>query len=233
MVVKRSAAERLAEIAGELNERQRVYLLAVYDEDQSREANRRGPGGPPASTWRWVEYGAVGARFLDGGRWNLRRVLEARDLVSEGTGSTWSALETRGLVTTKREHTGLMDARSLRPILSLLVQMTTDGRKVARILRGEPLTKPRVEKPLSLSALRLVAYGQRNPGTEFDWSAPWTGRFAPDYLMMLAVARGLISRGLLAGEPPHRLRITPAGLALDVEAQPNWKPLREWTEVPL
>jgi hypothetical protein len=44
--------------------------------------------------------------------------------------------------------------------------------------------------------------------------------------MMLGIARGLIRRGLLAGEAPHSLRITEAGMKVDVVSEPNWKPMR-------
>ena len=227
-MAKQSAADRLAQIAAALNERQRAYLLAAYDEDQRREDLHRGPGGRPASEWRWIEYGAVGTKILDTG-WNLRRVLEGQGLVSNGTGATWSALEGRALVKLRHARTGLMDARTGRHIVALMVQMTTDGRKVARLLRGQLLTKPKQEKPLSLSALRLIEFGQKNPDAEFEWCAPWSG-YVPDFLVMRGIAAGLVKRGLLAGEPPYRLRITDAGKAFDVTAEPNWKPMRVWSE---
>lgn len=214
----------LQAIAADLNERQRSYLLAAYIEDQRREAGNRGPGGLPAREYRWIEYGPVGAKWLDNpGAFLLRRELERAGLVSQGTGSTWSALVERGLLTTKRAHTGFYDARTGRSILSLLVRLTTDGRKVARIIKGEPLTKPKPVKTLSLSALRLIAYGQAHPQDSFDVHAPW-GMCPLDYLTSLGICRGLIKRGLLAGDPPHNLRITPEGMALDVTKEVNWKP---------
>ncbi|WP_430912183.1 hypothetical protein [Methylobacterium sp. sgz302541] len=216
-------------VAAMLNERQRSYLLAAYDEDQTREATHCGPGGPPAGRWRWIEYGPVGAKWLDGpGSRLLRAKLAESGMVSQGTGATWAALAERGLLTTRYEHTGLIDTRSRRAIRSLMVRLTTDGRKVARLLRGEPLTRPRSKepKPLSLSALRLVAYGQQHPGEAFDFHAPW-GVCPLDYLVVLGICRGLVKRGLLAGDPPTRLRITEAGSVLDVTQEPNWKPLRQ------
>ena len=222
-----AGAAILQTIASGLNARQRAYLLAAYDEDQAREARQAGPGGPPARRWRWIEYGPVGAKWLDGAGSRLLRVkLAESGLVSQGTGATWAALAERGLLTTRYENTGLIDARSQRPIKSLMVRLTTDGRKVARLLRGEPPTRPlsRAAKPLSLSALRLVAYGQHHPEETFDFHAPW-GICPVDYLVMLGICRGLVKRGLLAGDPPTRLRITPAGAALDVMREPNWKPL--------
>ncbi len=217
----------LRAITDRLNGRQRAYLLAVYGEDQLREAANKGRmGAPPARTWRWIEYGPVGARFLDSHTaFLLRRELERRDLVDQGTGATWAALVAAGLVETRHAHTGFADRRTGRPILSLLVKMTTTGRKVARILKGEPLTRPKADKPLSLAALRLIAHGQRHPDMDFHFADPWD--ICPlDHLVMRGICLGLIKRGLLAGEFPDQLRITPTGQALDVTKQPNWKPLR-------
>ncbi|MGN7126750.1 hypothetical protein [Methylorubrum thiocyanatum] len=222
-----AGAAALAGIATGLNERQRAYLLAAYDEDQAREATHGRPGGPPARQWRWIEYGPVGHTWFDGaGSRLLRAKLAESGMVSQGTGATWAALAERGLLSTRYAHTGLIDTRSRRPIRPLMVRLTTDGRKVARLLRGEPPTRPRSRdsKPLSLSALRLLAYGQQHPEEAFDFHAPWA--MCPvDYLVMLGICRGLVKRGLLAGDPPTRLRITSAGSALDVTHEPNWRPL--------
>jgi hypothetical protein len=219
-----ASAAALQRIAADLNARQRAYLLAAYDEDQRREARNRGPGGRPAGEYRWIEYGPVGAKWLDNpGAFLLRHGLERAGLVSRGTGATWAALEERGLLTTTHTHTGFCDATTGRPIVSLLVRLTTDGRKTARILKGEPLTRPKQVKPLSLSALRLIAYGQAHPEDSFDVHAPW-GICPLDYLTALGICRGLIKRGLLAGDAPHRLMITDDGLMLDVTKEPNWRP---------
>lgn len=213
--------------ADALNPRQRAYLLAAYGEDQAREAARRGRiGGPPASVWRWIEYGPIGVRHFDGSDPSLlRNALEREGLVDSGTGATWASLAARRLVETRREDTGFIDRRTLRPIRSLSVKLTADGRRVARLLRGEPPSRPKGDKPLSLSALRLIAYGQAHPGEVFEWCSPWDWR-PPEYVMMLGVAKGLVRRGLLEGEPPHALRITEAGLGLDLASEPNWKPMR-------
>ncbi len=225
---KGTAAESLAaDLAAALSERQRAYLLAVYEEDQIREAARRGPRALSENHWRWIEYGPIGAKWSD--RWSatpLRRELDGAGLVDLETGATWLALVARGLVETKHAHTGFADALGSRPVLSLLVQMTADGRPVARAIKGDPLTATKPGKDLSLSALRLIAFGQRHPDREFEWLSPWEGALhAPDYLMMLAVARDLIKRGLLAGEAPHGLRIADAGKVFDVTQEPNWRPL--------
>jgi len=218
----------LVTVAEGLNERQRTYLLVAYERDQLRAASNQGPRSRPASEWRWIEYGAIGARQMDArGAGLLRETLEEAGFVDQGSGATWAALEERSLLTTKRANTGLIDARSRRPILSLMIRLTTDGRKVARVLRGEPLTRSGRDpgKPLSLSALRLLDYGQRHPGQEFDFHAPW-GTCPLEYLAAIGICRGLVTRGLLSGEAPFNMTITPEGQALDVTQQPAWKPRR-------
>lgn len=212
-------------VAEDLNSRQRAYLLAAYAEDQAKEvAKRKRIGGPPACEWRWIEYGPVGVRLFDGSNPHLlRNVLEREGLVDSGAGSTWASLVARKLVETKQEEIGFIDRRTRQAIRTLMVRLTLDGRKVARILRGEPTLKPKAARPLSLSALRLIEYGQQHPNEEFEWCSPWDWR-PPDYVTTLSVARGLISRGLLSGEVPHSLRITEAGLKLDVASEPSWKP---------
>lgn len=128
-------------------------------------------------------------------------------------------------MTTAYEHTGLIDRRSRRAIQSLMVRLTTDGRKVARLLRGESLTRPKSKetKPLSLTALRLIAYGQQHPEEVFNYHALW-GVYPTNYLVMLAISRGLVKRGLLTGDLKSGLKIAPAGAALDVTKEPKWKP---------
>jgi hypothetical protein len=106
-----------------LNERQQRYLQAVYEVDRVLETNVKLAGArgrwnsTPASQWRWMPYNAAGAALL-------RRIQEAgyRD---EGTGSTFAALERRGLVLCKYEP-GSIGA----PIL--FVQITKAGRKLVR-----------------------------------------------------------------------------------------------------
>lgn len=204
---KPSAAARLAVIAAQLNARQRAYLLAAYDIDQAREAEHRGPDAAPARVWRWIEYGPDALRdWLGDGP--LRAALQAQDLVDSGAGATWSALAGHGLIEREYRDTPLHVRRWNHTVQVLYVRMTSDGRKVARLLRGEPATRPRAPggKPLTLTALRLIAYGQAHPSETFDWQAPWAESYwLPDYLMARGVCQGLVTRGLLAGDVPSRL----------------------------
>lgn len=120
-----------------LNERQRSYLLTVYAEDQLREiANKGRPGAPPASRWRWIEFGPVGGEFTDNPAvYLLRRPLEHAGLIDQKTVATWNTLAGHGLMLFRHAHTGFTDVGSGRPVLSLMVRMTTDGRKVARLIK--------------------------------------------------------------------------------------------------
>jgi len=106
-----------------LNKRQQTYLQAVYEVDQAIEASRRhwAARGRWSSTkaaeWRWMPYNAVGAALL-------RKIQEA-GYQDRGTGSTFAALERRGLVLCKYEPGSLGG-----PILC--VQITKAGRRLVR-----------------------------------------------------------------------------------------------------
>jgi hypothetical protein len=85
----------------DLNKRQQTYLQAVYEVDQAKEADMKWLGSQgrwtntPASEWRWMPYNAAGAALL-------RKIKDAGS-VDQGTGSTFEALERRGLVLCKYE----------------------------------------------------------------------------------------------------------------------------------
>lgn len=131
-----------------LNDRQRHYLLAAYALDQEAEQDRirlfaRGlleEARVSASVWRWIPYG----------RWQhlpgrpatpLRQALDAA-LVSAGTGSTWKALASRGLV--EVEDRVIEIPGSPETYVLPHVRMTPAGRKLVRQLTGEarPAAKP-------------------------------------------------------------------------------------------
>lgn len=106
-----------------LNKRQQTYLQSVYELDQITEADikyaaTRGRWTRrSAREWRWMPYNAADAALM-------RRIQNAgyRD---EGTGSTFAALERRGLVLTKYEADPL-------GFSILFVQITKAGRKLVR-----------------------------------------------------------------------------------------------------
>lgn len=107
----------------DLNGRQQQYLQAVYEVDQAKEGVIKGAGArgrwnsTPASEWRWMVYNASGAALL--------RKIEDAGYRDEGTGSTFAALDYRGLVLCKYEPGSLGG-----PIL--FVQITKAGRKLVR-----------------------------------------------------------------------------------------------------
>jgi hypothetical protein len=151
---------------GDLNERQQHYLQAIYETDQEQETEERGMwrrGGKPrpASAWRWIEYGT-----FYGIHTPLKMKIFLRNLQDEGTGSTFNALEQRGLITCKytwkRKNGEQVDERLL------MVQITKEGRKVVRAATGE-----QSKKALPTGTLR-----------EWHWRAmveAWKGR--PDGVM--------------------------------------------------
>jgi hypothetical protein len=107
----------------DLNERQQQYMQAVFEVDQAQEAYMKWLGSQgrwtntPASEWRWMPYNASGAALL-------QKIKDA-GYVDQGTGSTFEALERRGLVLCKYEPGSLGG-----PIL--FVQITKAGRKLVR-----------------------------------------------------------------------------------------------------
>ena len=117
-----------------LNKRQQEYLQAVYEVDQEQEAGEgrawtRGRQSLPAREWRWVEYGTFyGIHTL------LKMKIFLRNLQDEETGSTFEALERRGLITCKytwkRKNGEQVDERLL------MVQITKEGRKLVRSATG-------------------------------------------------------------------------------------------------
>ncbi|MET8006263.1 hypothetical protein [Nonomuraea glycinis] len=89
-----------------LNERQRVYMAVFYRADQDNERHWKGAWGrgedaPPASEWRWLEYGNVGNSLAPLGKLQLR--LESRGVRDPGSGSTLETLEGRGLIQTRQK----------------------------------------------------------------------------------------------------------------------------------
>lgn len=121
----------------DLNERQVIYLKAIYAEDQAAEKHEawrwnQGQGKRPADEWRWLLYAD-----LAGGLTPLKRQLEREGLVDAGTGSTFSALERRGLINHRERYEPHI--ASLEPLTS--VRLTRKGRALARKLLGESAPK--------------------------------------------------------------------------------------------
>jgi hypothetical protein len=116
----------------DLNERQRTYLLALYQCDQveekfQRSARTHGSRSRPAEEWRWLFYGEY-----DSGPSPLKRSLLNTGVVDRGAGATFEALRSRGLVLLRRSRE---PHRGDPPIV--YVRVTTAGRKLVRESTGE------------------------------------------------------------------------------------------------
>jgi DNA-binding PadR family transcriptional regulator len=121
----------------DLNERQLIYLKAIYAEDQAAERHEawrwnHGYSKRPADEWRWLLYAD-----LAGGATPLKRQLEREGVVDAGTGSTFSALERRGLIDHRERYESHI--ASIEPLTS--VRLTRKGRAEARKLLGESAPK--------------------------------------------------------------------------------------------
>lgn len=102
-----------------LNERQQKYMKIIFEFDQMQECNEKlradmDKYSLPADQWRWIEYAD---QYVGHTRFKQRFVIE--DLVDHGTGSTFDALENRGLILVKYD-------------VSLYVRLTTKGRRMMR-----------------------------------------------------------------------------------------------------
>jgi hypothetical protein len=124
---------------GDLNKRQQDYLTAVYEIDHAQEDNIKAAAArgrwnsTPASVWRWMPYNAAGASLLD--------KVESMGYRDRGTGSTFAALERRGLILCRYE-------RDVLGIPILFVQITKAGRKLVRDALG--LKAPKALPPGTL-----------------------------------------------------------------------------------
>jgi hypothetical protein len=149
-------------------------LQALYAADQAEEASHRQTAAEgyfsrtPASEWRWMMYGPVAPPSP------LYSALRDAGLVDPGTGSTWQALEARGLCQCRY----VPDAFGVQ---LLQVQITKLRRKVIRMATGEQrpkqLPKGTLRERQWAALVRLYQAGdagepsddlQYGPGS-FDW----------------------------------------------------------------
>lgn len=133
-----------------LNTRQQKYLRIIYSIDQEAEQVQKlrwckGSDREPASEWRWIFYGDI-----DGHPSRCKNFLLRENLVDQGTGSTFNALE----------HRGLIESRGAVP--SLHVKMTRLGRQVIRAGKNEQRPQsPRTPKGmLSAKAWQALVYAR-------------------------------------------------------------------------
>lgn len=212
--------------SGDLNERQRRYLLAAYETDQAyEEAHKRAFGRGdydesrrPASDWRAMAFGVL---YGIGGAVPTMLRNECKD-VDEGSGSTWAALERRGLLTVKDREVRFHPGQHLPHIT-----LTTKGRKLARELKGEKApTKQKGE--VSRSTWKALAAGWKagEAGLWDDRGGDWYGGISGDIWLLLTRSTkqreqwfSEVQRRAHEGEPAsfggyrYGVKITPAGVA--------------------
>jgi len=198
----------------QLNKRQTVYLLALYDLDQAAERKDKsswahGDRPCPASEWRWVEYGLEGAPRMFKYDPPLRKHLKDERLVDQGVGSTWSKLADQGLIL--RQYRQQRFGRTLWDVL--YVQITRKGRVMARELLGEPSVRSG-QKPLSKGAWRVLCHLVQSENKKVFMPNVWhaTNMRVPEPIICKMISNSLKSRGLVEVDDHYdNLRLTQIG----------------------
>jgi hypothetical protein len=225
----------------DLNERQRQYMQAIYETDQEQEADergawKRGERRRPAHEWRWMEYGV-----FNGVGSTLYTKLYLRQLVDEGTGSTFNALEKRGFITCKYTHT----RRSGQKVFDvfLMLQITPAGRKLVREATGAKAYRPGAPGILREWHWRAMAeawkarpagvmaeYGSSGDYGRIGWNT-WlrlrdykAGALIEEYQTWTQVELTSSGRTWKESRPVYWLRLSPFGEQFYRE---NWQRYRE------
>ncbi|MFF1716524.1 hypothetical protein [Streptomyces sp. NPDC058268] len=150
-----------------LNERQRLYLTVLYDEDQAVEAERQQDAAngyydnTPASEWRWVDVVSPGAKLT-----SVQRRLTVHDVRDEGAGSTLQALQRHGLIEVREEIREGPRGRSK----TVSAKLTRAGRAAVRAGTKEAPRRRRGELG-QFAWERLVRLWKADPGTVSIWGA--------------------------------------------------------------
>lgn len=173
---------KAAQAWADLNERQQAYLRAIYEADQETERDRQSEGArgnwdnTPASVWRWRLY----ATLAPGGDTPLKHLIRVEKLIDEGTGSTFAALEKRGLVELKytSEGTPWESVIGKYEEWTVFVKLTTLGRAAARA--GDPDYKPTKKQSVGTLKERQwqaleAAYKAGDEGIKADGSFTYSG----------------------------------------------------------
>lgn len=160
-----------------LNERQQKYMLAIYQIDQANEAYERSEAAkgnffrPRADVWRWIFHGSYISPVAGKNDSELKAALRRLGMLDEGTGSTYAALEKRGLINTMDNLKHIFDERQIGLVDGwyAIVQITRKGRAVVRAsmpdYKPRPRTAPKpkpVPPPLpEISKMLREARGER------------------------------------------------------------------------
>ncbi|MGW6456534.1 hypothetical protein ACWF94_11525 [Streptomyces sp. NPDC055078] len=230
-------ASKAQTVWGELNDRQRTYLEAIFHEDEVREAAHRTESArtwsrTPARVWRRIPLNSAGSA--------LASRLRSKGVHDPGAGSTLTALGTRGLV----------EVDYVPGLLSTIVcvRITPVGRAAARagLGYGPRWTKPKwaLSEWLWREFSKVAAAGEDGLETDQLWGD------AHGYLVDGEILRGnrpylrvVVTRTTVNGaypdQSPHyvtrerrRYVLTPAGSAHYVERLADYREIYPDVEAP-
>jgi hypothetical protein len=206
-----------------MNERQRAYLRAIFDTDQSVEADTRAiwrfETRPKASDWRWLEYSEPIAEIGKPAS-RLYAAIKKSARIDQGTGSTFQALADRGLIQVRVR--GLNNYAHIR--------MTPAGRKLVRSWTGQRAYKAPPAGTLREWHWRALAraYAAGDAGLGDEDGSIWYAYIGWNTWLRLREYKGggLVEerphpqppietdQGMLSLAPKYRMHITAAGRAL-------------------
>ncbi len=124
----------------DLNDRQRAYLLAIFEVDQAVEADMRSlpfspfHERPKASEWRWLEYSEP-VPEINKPASRLYAAIKKAAAIDQGTGSTFAALADRELVEVDWRDPDIWG--KAKPY----IRLRPAGRKLARFWTGQKAYK--------------------------------------------------------------------------------------------
>jgi hypothetical protein len=189
-----TTTEKAAAAWAALNDRQRLYLKAIYDADQRAEAAARtGWSSTKASEWRWVLYSIKAPKELVGRR-AIQSQVEREGQLDTGAGSSLAALRRRALILVRDT---IVYVPTLGEVPAIEVQLTAAGRAAVRY--GHGITMPPRVPPGLLSQEYLwdglvwlyeagekgfVHYYSRRDQKQY---APEQPRFRPSWNTLLAL----------------------------------------------
>jgi hypothetical protein len=218
-----------------LNDRQRAYLLAIFETDRELEAEMRDlpyrpfQPRPKASEWRWLEY-AEPVPILGRDASPLWKRIKKLGLVDQGTGSTFSALADRGLVSVQWHRVNVHGQGVPH------LRMTTKGRQLARSWTGAKAYKPPPAGTLKEWHWRALAkaYAAGEEGLEGEYGV-YAHIGERTWQRLLEYERGALveerpRRHL--GYPVRRMHITADGRALYHDQWARYRELYPDVEAP-
>lgn len=214
----------------ELSERQRVYLVACYRQDQEAELEAKakhaaGQAAGPSAQWRKLPF-TIKADPAFTGYTPIQERLREAGYHDAGAGATLHALSRRGLLRVSEDQ---VEVFPLGLVLRVLVELTQQGRASARAGLRE-VTQPRPPAHLLSEWLwrNLVKVAAAGPE-----GLPETGLWGRSrfYLGTGFRPHGAMSRGFIDTVPvrekadgdsyakEYRWHLTGAGHVEDIEAQ--------------